>query len=122
MTQHTFAQRTFTLSTETTDLPLVVTEDALEDFRAQGLDAMDECLERMSSRVVPANADPSALVGQMMLDGVATGNTRKLILCALWLAHHVPEATGLTSNGPKFHYVYGETDILAPNAPLQACA
>ena len=112
--------RTFTLFTDTTELPLVVTQMALDDFLEQGLDAMDACLQRIANHMTPANNPemrPAAqdTVGQMMLDGMATGNTRKVILCALWLAHYVPQATALISSGEKFHFVYSETDT-------QACA
>jgi len=117
--------RTFLLSTETTDLPLVVTAPALDDFRQQGLEAMDGCIHTLCQRLVPAkapdqNAQPIEIVGQMMLDGLATGNTRKLVLCALWMAHHHPDATGLVCNGEKFHFVYGESTVMTE--PQRACA
>lgn len=122
--------RTFTLKTDTIELPLLVTDIALSDFRSQGLDAMNECLVRIISGMTPANAALPPLpaektraqdiVGQMMLDGVATGNTRKVIICALWLAHDLPHAIGLVSDGNKFHYVYDETAI--QQSPIRVCA
>ena len=86
---------------------------------------MDACIARIADNMTPVNTPeqkpaPQDTIGQMMLDGVATGNTRKVILCALWLAHYSPHATALISNGEKFHFVYGETDIQTP--PIQACA
>ena len=105
--------RTFTLSTETTELPLIVTQRALDDFCINGLEAMDECLITSSERMVPANdpqkrINPLDMVGRMMLDGAATGNTSKVVLCALWLTHHYPKFTGLMSNGNRFHFITGQ--------------
>ncbi len=120
--------RTFTLSVDSLNLPLVVTQTALDDFLIQGLGAMDECLSRLSAQATPANdlkgahhaANAQDLVGQMMLDGVVAGNTRKLILCALWLAHYVPDAIGLTSNSGDFRYVYDGVDDSARAAKIYA--
>lgn len=112
--------RTFILKTDTVELPLMVTDVALSDFREQGLDAMNECITRISDRTVSDKLTHQDIVGQMMLDGVATGNPRKVILCALWLAHALPHAEGLISDGGKFHYVFGESDI--QTQPILACA
>jgi len=125
MQPDTTQDRTFVLTTDTVELPLVVTMRALDDFREQGLASMDECLDRLTMHMSPANTSETPsntqhTVGQMMLDGMATGNTRKVILCALWLAHYHPQATALISNGEKFHFVYGETDVQA--LPAYACA
>lgn len=112
--------RTFILKTDAVELPLVVTAVALSDFREQGLNAMNECLTRISDRTASDKLTHKDIVGQMMLDGVADGNTRKVILCALWLAHALPQAEGLVSSDRKFHYVFGETDI--QTQPILACA
>lgn len=104
------ATRTFTINTKTAQQPLVVTDDALEDFRAQGLAAMNACLERIRARLHPdvsGNAPPShqRLVGEMMIDGYTSGNTRKMILCALWMAHTHPDVNGLISNGVEVRFL-----------------
>ena len=113
---------TFTINTKTAEQPLIVTEIALEDFRAQGLSAMDECLERIGSQSnphqIPVGRDLPAretLVGQLMLDGFATGNTRKMILCALWMAHNHPDVTGLVSTGPEFEFIYADATDRPPH-------
>lgn len=104
----------FTLTTETVDIPLIVTTDALADFQEHGLGAMNEILDHMAARKGSAggNRDQEVrkhLVADMMLSGLTNDNTRKLILCALWLAYHFPEITGLVSQ-------YGTTRFVAGTA------
>lgn len=101
-------EHVFTLHTETVDIPLVVTPQALADFREHGLDAMNECLYHMGTRASGADRAaprPEDMVAGMFLDGLATDNTRKLFLCALWMAHNRPDVTGLVSDGDSAQFV-----------------
>lgn len=106
-------QTTFTLSTETTDIPLIVTKMALDDFRTDGLEDMDEYLFKVYKRLLPLNIPHKhmsqlGLVGQIMLEALSMDNSRKLMLCALWVTHHYPSVLGLVSNGDTFHFVTEE--------------
>lgn len=106
--QPTF-NRTFTLDLDSAKVPLIITQKALDDFECQGLPAMDDCLMHLTERLTPANAPemrpkPLDLVGQMILDGVGEGNTHKVMLCALWLGHHYPSITQMTSHGAAFSF------------------
>lgn len=101
--------QTFMLTMDSVKLPLVVTQMALDDFEIDGLAAMDDLLARISDRHTPANAPelrpmPLDLVGQMMVDGMSSGNTRKVMVCALWLGHHYPSLNGLVSNAHTFGF------------------
>ncbi|MBL4613363.1 MAG: hypothetical protein JKY27_00600 [Magnetovibrio sp.] len=105
----TTPNRNFMLTVASTKMPIRITQMALDDFEAQGLAAMDDYLMRMTERLTPANApelrpNPLDLVGQMMVDGMANGNTRKIMVCTLWLGHHYPCVTGLISNGQTFGF------------------
>ena len=97
----------FTLTTETAEIPLVVTTEALADFREHGLDAMNEVLASMTARHGCGDAPHTrrTLVAEMMLEGLDNDNTRKLILCALWLVHHFPDMTGLVSRGGAVRFL-----------------
>jgi len=102
--------RIFTMSLDGAVVPLALTRKALQDFELQGLEAMDECLFLLSERITPANTphiypNPLDLVGQMMVDGANSGDTRKVMLCALWLGHHYPSLSGLVSTGPTHTFV-----------------
>ena len=119
----TMTDRIFSLSTERTDLQLTMTSSAMEDFRREGLRDMDEHLTRMVGQIDPLKNTAISfldMVGEIMLDGVATGDTHTVILCAQWLFHHHPDVCGMASNGPKFQFLYNETTI-APHEDL-ACA
>lgn len=103
------SQRQFALSVDGARIPLVITNQALDDFILQSMPAMDEYLMRMTARLTPANdpdqrPSPLGLIGNMMLDGAKNGNTRKLVLCALWLAHHYPSVSGLTAQGQSYTF------------------
>ncbi len=109
---------TFTLSTDTTDIPLIVTQNALDDFRDGGLEAMDKYLLNICERFLPVNiphkhVSQLGLVGQMMLEALSTDNSRKLMLCALWIAHHYPNVLGLVSSGDTFHFITRENTFAA---------
>ncbi len=98
--------RIFTLSLDDADVPLVLTRKAQLEFELQGLEAMDDCLFTLTERLTPANAPdmrprPLDLVGQIMLDSAHSGDMRKLMLCALWVAHHYPSLSGLTASGAE---------------------
>ena len=98
----------FTLTTETVNVPLVVTSEALADFRDSGLSAMNECLAQISARESSSDATPPSnadLVADMLLEGLEADNTRKLILCALWMAHHHPDVRGLVRHGNRSYFV-----------------
>lgn len=107
-------ERTFTLSSDGTEMPLVITQQALDEFELQGLATMDDCLIQLIERMTPANApemcpNPLDLIGQMLMDGIAKGNTRKIMLCALWLGHHYPSVTGMVSSGQTFAFLQRNT-------------
>ena len=102
-------------------LPLLITKQAFDDFERAGLAAMDETLFRLSERLTPANAphmrpNPLDLVGQMMLDGFANGHTQKLMVCALWLAHHYRSLEGMNIQGPAFSFTWNDSVSRRPAA------
>lgn len=104
----------FTVSLNGVEIPLALTRKALQDFELQGLEVMDECLFQLSERLTPANAphlcpNPLDLVGQMILDGANSGDTRKIMLCALWLGHHYPALSGLIGAGTSHSFVHHTT-------------
>lgn len=105
---HQDTSRTFTLKTEASVVPLHVTPEALSEFREQGLGAMNECLAHMAEKKASSNGAPRPaqdMVAEMMIDGLATDNTRKMILCALWMAHHHPNVSGVVYYGAKPYFV-----------------
>lgn len=102
------AERTFALRAENANITLVITPKALEVFRQQDLAAMDYCLLTLGTR--HPGEEARDIVARMMLDGVKDGNARRVNLCALWLAYHDPEISGMTSDGAahQFHYRFAE--------------
>jgi len=101
--------RTFTLTMDTTKVPLIVTQKSLDDFEVQGLAVMDELLMQLTERMAPANEPatpptPLNVVGRMLMDGATTGNAQKMILCVLWLAHHYPSIIGMNIHGYIFRF------------------
>lgn len=102
-------ERTFTITVEDQDIPLIVTKRAMDEFEVQGLAVMDDILIRLSERHTPSNAPerrplPLDLIGQMILDGLSSGNMRKIMMCALWVGHHYPSLDGVISDGRAFHF------------------
>ncbi len=107
--QDALSSQTFTVCRDGACTPLVITRNAKNDFENSGLEAMDEVLIALTERLTPANAPgrrpvPLDLVGRMLVDAVKTGNGDKLMLCALWMAHHYPSVTGMECSGPVFSF------------------
>lgn len=97
------------LTIDSIKLPLVITQTALDDFERDGLAAMDDYLAHVTERLTPANAPelrplPLDLVGKMLLDGVRNANTRKMIVCVLWLGHHYASLNGLVCSARTFGF------------------
>jgi len=95
--------KTFTLILDTSQVPLEISRKAQLEFELHTLETMDECLLDLSDHLTPANAlhlrpNPLDMVGKMMIESANTGNTPKLMLCALWVGHHYPSLRSLNVN------------------------
>ncbi|MCW8915963.1 MAG: hypothetical protein OQK24_08935 [Magnetovibrio sp.] len=114
------SSRTINVMLDGVNLKFCLTQKSLREFEDQGLFAMDEYLANLSARMTPSNTPhsdsapnptPLNLLGQILLDGFADNNSRKVMLCLLWLGHHYPSINGFNKIDNKFNFNWNDRPL-----------
>lgn len=103
--------KSFRMTVDGVDVTLCISRKSQCDFEEQGLFAMDDCMDKFSDRLTPANAphlrpNPLELLGQMLSDGLSEDNSHKVMICLLWLGHHYPSINGFNKTGNQFSFAW----------------
>ncbi|HEC14587.1 MAG TPA: hypothetical protein ENI72_02405 [Rhodospirillales bacterium] len=94
------ADITFEIFRDGTEIPVIYTEEVLNDFRANKIDLIDRQLTSLCNKAYEdavADGDDARLgvIGPLIREGLDDANNSQVAQCILWLAVRHPEITGL---------------------------
>ncbi len=93
------ADITFEIFRDGTEIPVIYTEEVLDDFRDNKIDLVDRQLASLCSGAYEDGmaADDARLgvIGPLIREGLDAANNSQVAQCILWLAVRHPEITGL---------------------------
>ncbi|MCB2099523.1 MAG: hypothetical protein KDE22_01545 [Rhodobacterales bacterium] len=109
------ADRTFTITKDGDEIPVIYTDDVLSEFRENKVALVDAEIETLRDRLFdrddpPADAPRGAdtrlgIVGPLIMEALDEGKETVVAQCVLWLAARHPEITGLEIFFGQFRYV-----------------